>query len=54
MVGSILLVLAVVNMLMLPYPIWFWVLNLVFFPLCCYSGAMLGRGRRPAASGAAA
>jgi hypothetical protein len=44
-VGSILLALAVVNMLMLPYPIWFWVLNLVLFPAGCYAGARLGRGR---------
>ena len=44
-VGSILLVAAVANMLMLPYPIWFWVSNLVVLPACFYVGAKLGRAR---------
>ena len=44
-VGSILLVAAVANMLMLPYPIWFWISNLVAFPLCFSLGAYLGRAR---------
>jgi hypothetical protein len=43
--GSILLVLAVVNMAMLPYPIWFWIMNLVVFPACFCFAARLGRGR---------
>ena len=43
--GSILLLLAVVNMAMLPYPIWFWILNLVVFPVCFCLGAKLGRAR---------
>jgi hypothetical protein len=47
-VGSILLLAAVANMLMLPYPIWFTVLNLVILPLAIYSGATRGRGRRAA------
>src|SRR5262249_30036218 len=33
-VGLILLALVVVNMSMLPYPVWFWVANLLAFPLC--------------------
>jgi len=53
-IGAILLALAVVNMLMLPYPIWFWVLNLVLFPTGCYAGARLGRGRKAAEHGAEA
>jgi hypothetical protein len=44
-VGSILLAAAVANMLMLPYPIWFWVLNLVAFPAATYLGAKWGRAR---------
>jgi hypothetical protein len=44
-VGAVLLVLAVVNMAMLPYPIWFWILNLVVFTAGCCFGTMLGRGR---------
>jgi hypothetical protein len=41
-VGSILLALAVMNMSMLPYPIWFWAANLAVFPLAFYCGAKLG------------
>lgn len=41
-VGSILLALAVMNMSMLPYPTWFWALNLIIFPLAYYWGAKLG------------
>lgn len=44
-VGSILLVATVANMLMLPYPIWFWVLNLLVLPVCFYLGAKLGQAR---------
>lgn len=45
LVGSILSVLAVVNMSMLPYPIWFLAANLVAFPLGSYWGARLGGSR---------
>ena len=45
-VGLILLALVVMNMSMLPYPVWFWVSNLVAFPLGFYLGAKLG-GPRP-------
>lgn len=48
LVGAVLLTLAVVNMAMLPYPAWFWILNLAGFPACCYAGIVLGRGRRAA------
>jgi hypothetical protein len=44
--GLILLALVIMNMSMLPYPIWFWVSNLVVFPLGFYLGAKLG-GPRP-------
>jgi hypothetical protein len=47
-IGAILLTLAGVNMAMLPYPVWFWILNLVGFPAGCYAGVMLGRGRQAA------
>ena len=40
-VGSILLAAALLNMAMLPYPIWFWV-NVIVFPVCFYFGAKLG------------
>lgn len=43
LVGSVLLAAAVANMLMLPYPAWFWVLNLIAFPTGCYLGVRLGR-----------
>jgi hypothetical protein len=43
LVGSILLVAAIANMLMLPYPVWFWILNLVLFPVGFCLGARLGR-----------
>ena len=46
MVGLILLALAVLNMSMLPYPIWFWVSNMFVFPLGFSLGAKLG-GLRP-------
>ena len=45
-VGLILLALAVANMAMLPYPAWFWILNLIVFPACFCFGARLGRERR--------
>lgn len=45
-VGLILLALAIMNMSMLPYPIWFWVSNLVLFPLAFYWGARLGGTRQ--------
>ena len=50
--GAILLALAVMNMAMLPYPAWFWVLNLVAFPACGYFGSRLGRGGRSAGGAA--
>ncbi|MBI5757048.1 MAG: hypothetical protein HZA46_00860 [Planctomycetales bacterium] len=42
-VGSILFVAAVANMFMLPYPIWFWGLNLVVLPGAVTLGAKLER-----------
>jgi hypothetical protein len=42
LVGLILLALVLMNMSMLPYPVWFWVSNLVAFPLGFYLGAKLG------------
>lgn len=44
-VSSILSFAAVANMLMLPYPVLFWGLNLVSFPVCTYLGAKWGQGR---------
>lgn len=49
-VGLVLLLAVVTNMLMLPYPIWFELLNLVTFPLGIYWGVKLaraGRGESP-------
>ena len=51
-VGLLLLLAVVFNMYMLPYPLWFEVLNLVVFPLGIYCGVKLGRGERNAKSGA--
>ena len=43
-VGLLLLLAVIFNMYLLPYPIWFEVLNLVVFPLGTFYGAKLGRG----------
>ncbi len=43
-VGLILLALAVFNMAMLPYPLWFWI-NLIAFPASCLCGIWLARRR---------
>ena len=53
-VGSILLVAVVANMLMLPYPVWFWVANLVVFPVSFTLGAKLGQPRSSTGQSAAA
>ncbi len=45
-VGLILLALAVANMAMLPYPAWFWIINLIVFPAGFWFGARLARERR--------
>jgi hypothetical protein len=42
-VGGILLALAGFNMCLLPYPLWFEVLNVVAFPIATFAGARLGR-----------
>jgi hypothetical protein len=52
--GAILLAAAVANMLMLPYPIWFWVENLVLLPVCFTLGAMLGKPPSSTAQSASA
>lgn len=44
LVGSVLLAAALANMLMLPYPPWFWALNLLLFPAGFCLGSVLGRG----------
>ena len=45
-VGLFLLAMVVLNMSMLPYPLWFWVLNLVVLPFGMYFGTTLGRDRQ--------
>jgi len=50
-VGLILLSAGVMNMLMLPYPIWFELLNLVTFPLGIYWGVKLARAGRGGSPG---
>ena len=42
-VGAILLALAIFNMSMLPYPIWFPIVNLITFPLGTFLGTRLAR-----------
>jgi hypothetical protein len=51
-VGAILLALAGMNMAMLPYPIWFPIVNLLTFPLGTYWGARIA-SRRTSNSAAA-
>ena len=46
-VGLILLAAAVFNMSMLPYPIWFWVLDLIALPLAICIGTRLAQGKVP-------
>ncbi len=41
-VGILLLAGAVFNMAMLPYPIWYWVLEFIVLPLGLYAGVKLG------------
>lgn len=43
-VGSFFFLMAVTNMVMLPYPIWFWGANLVGLPAATLFGARLGSG----------
>ncbi len=43
-VGSLLLLAAAFNMLMLPYPVWFEVANYVIFPLGTFAAVKLARG----------
>lgn len=43
LVGSLLFVAVVFNMYLLPYPLWFEILNLVIFPIGIYCGVKLGR-----------
>ncbi len=45
-VGGLLILAAVVNMLMLPYPVWFEVANVVILPLALWGGVRSGRGPR--------
>jgi hypothetical protein len=45
LVGLLLLSAAIANMSMLPYPKWFWILNLVVLPTGMCLGAWLGRAR---------
>lgn len=47
--GGLLLALAVLNMSMLPYPIWFWIANLISFPLATWLGVRLPRKATPLA-----
>ena len=44
-VGAILLALAGFNMAMLPYPLWYPIVNLITFPLGTFLGIRLARGR---------
>lgn len=36
---------AIFNMALLPYPIWYWVLNLILLPAGIYAGINLGKDR---------
>jgi hypothetical protein len=44
-VGSFLFLAAVMNMFMLPYPIWFWGLNLILLPSSIALGVRFGKVR---------
>ena len=50
-IGLLLLLAVIFNMYLLPYPIWFEVLNLIVLPIGIYCGARLGSGDRRAESG---
>ncbi|MDB5348972.1 MAG: hypothetical protein JWN86_219 [Planctomycetota bacterium] len=51
-IGFALLAAAIMNMMMLPYPTWFWIANLVVLPAGIYVGSNLGRARPPIAQNA--
>jgi hypothetical protein len=44
-VGAILMVMGILNMVMIPHPLWFWLAALVLFLPASYLGAKLGRPR---------
>jgi len=41
-VGGVLMILGIINMLMIPHPIWFWILGLLVYIPCAYLGGKLG------------
>lgn len=45
-VGTVFLAMAVFNMLMLPYPLWHWVANLIVIPAGFVAGPKLAQPRR--------
>jgi hypothetical protein len=47
--GGLFLVGAVVNMLMIPHPVWFWILGVAIFLPSAFLGAKLGARSRPVA-----
>ncbi len=46
-VGSLLFLAAAFNMFMLPYPIWFEIVNLLIFPLAIFGAVKVGRAPQP-------
>jgi hypothetical protein len=48
--GGLFLVAAIVNMLMIPNPVWFWILGVAIFLPSAFLGAKLGARSRPVPS----
>jgi hypothetical protein len=47
MVGGVLMLMAIVNLLLFPHPVWFWVLSfVVILPVACLGGR-IAAGRQP-------
>ncbi len=45
-VGGLLMAAGIMNMLMIPHPVWFWVLGLAVYLPAAYAGALLGQKRQ--------
>lgn len=44
-IGAVFLILGIVNMVMLPHPIWVWVCSIIIFIGCGYAGGRLASGK---------
>lgn len=45
-VGGILMAAGIMNMLMIPHPLWFWILGIAVYLPAAYAGALMGQKRQ--------